>query len=196
MRFPEAASMPVAAACRAHRQRGLAGARSWPLAMAVAACVAASGCAPGGLEFRNDHRLSFLTPRENQLVSVPLVVRWTMSDFTVAGPHQAPVGSHTGYFALFVDRTPIRPGQTLAAVNSDDPSCRDTKLCLMPSYLAHEGVYTATEPMVRLAQIADLSNHESVQYHTATVVLMSTAGERINESAWNLEFKMRASDGT
>jgi hypothetical protein len=149
-----------------------------------------------GLQFRNDHRLSFITPRENQKVSVPFPVRWRMSDFLVTGLRQGPTTSRTGYFALFVDRTPIKPGQTIAAVNADDPSCHDTRACLTPSYLAEKGVYTTTKTAVRLTEVADLSNHESEQYHTATVVLMNTAGRRIGESAWSVEFKMHVGESS
>jgi hypothetical protein len=138
--------------------------------------------------------MTITSPHENELVSAPFTLRWTMKDFTVAGRGVGPVENHTGYFAVFIDRAPVRPGQTLAAVSKNTPSCQHTTLCMTPSYLAGEQVYVTTKDELRLQSVADiLSNNESTQFHTATVILMNTAGKRISESAWTVEFKMHSS---
>lgn len=166
------------------------------VAAAVSFLLAATGCATSlhGLEFHNDNRMKILEPRQNELVSNPITLSWTMKDFTVAGPGAGPVADGTGYFAVFVDRAPVKPGQTLAAVAKHTPSCQNTTLCTTKSYLATEQVYTTTKDAITLPPIADLlNNNESTQYHTATVILLNTAGERISESAWSVEFRMQSS---
>lgn len=166
------------------------------LAAGVSLALATSGCATSlhGLEFHNDNRMKITSPHQNQLVSNPISLSWTMKDFTVAGPGAGPVQDDTGYFAVFVDRAPVKPGQTLAAVSKHTPSCQHTTLCTTKSYLAGEQVYTTTKDELRLPPIADLlGNNESTQYHTATVILINTAGERISESAWSVEFRMHSS---
>jgi hypothetical protein len=170
--------------------------RALGAALAGVALMASAGCATSldGLEFHNDNRLTISSPHENAKVVVPFTLHWTMSDFTVVAAGQGPVASDTGYFAIFVDRSPVKAGQTLNAVNKNTPSCKDTALCTTKSYLAREQVYTTTKDQLRLGSVADIvGNNESTQYHTATVVLMDTAGRRISESAWSVEFRMRAS---
>jgi hypothetical protein len=171
------------------------------LAVAVAGGLmsGATGCATSlaGLQFHNDHRMTIITPHENEKVVAPVSLRWTMKNFTVAGPRQGPINNGTGYFAIFVDRSPVRPGQTLAAVNHRNSTCAHSTLCLSRSYLASEQVYTTTKAELVLPQVADISgNQQSVQFHTATVVLMNTAGHRIGESAWTVEFKMHTEGGS
>jgi hypothetical protein len=162
----------------------------------MSVALGATGCATSlhGLEFHNDNRMKITSPHENDLVSAPFTLRWTMKDFTVAREGGGPVEDDTGYFAVFIDRAPVKPGQTLAAVSTNTPSCQHTTLCTTPAYLAGEQVYVTTNDEVRLRSVADiLSNNESTQFHTATVILMNTAGERISESAWTVEFKMHSS---
>jgi hypothetical protein len=166
------------------------------LAAGVSVALGTTGCATSlhGLEFHNDNRMKLTSPHENELVSAPFMLTWTMKDFTVAAQGAGPVNDDTGYFAVFIDRTPVKPGQTLASVTKNTPSCEHTTLCTTKAYLAGEQVYVTTKDQVRLQSVADiLSNNESTQFHTATVILMNTAGERISESAWSVEFKMHSS---
>jgi hypothetical protein len=170
--------------------------RSLALAAGLSLALGTSGCATSlkGLEFHNDNRMKITEPHQNELVANPVTLRWTMKDFTVAGAGAGPVNDTTGYFAVFVDRAPVKPGQTLAAVSKHTPSCQHTTLCMTKTYLATEQVYTTTNDEIRLPAVSDiLGNNESTQYHTATVILINTAGERISESAWSVEFKMHSS---
>jgi hypothetical protein len=166
-------------------------------ALAAAALTAGlAGCATSlnGLEFHNDNRLKITSPHENDKVASPFTLRWTMRDFTVAAAGEGSVNTDTGYFAIFIDHAPVKPGQTLNAVNKNTPSCNHTMLCTTKSYLAREQVYTTTRDQLRIDSVADIvGNNESTQYHTATVVLMDTDARRISESAWSVEFRMRAS---
>lgn len=169
--------------------------RILPAAAAAIVIVSSAGCATSlhGLEFHNDKRMQITSPHENELVATPFTLHWEMRDFTVAGPGAGPVNDHTGYFAVFVDRAPIKPGQTLSAIYKNDPSCEHSTLCTTRSYLARQQVYTTTHDSLTLRSVADrLGDHESTQYHTATVVLLNTAGQRFSESAWTKEFRMRA----
>ena len=95
------------------------------------------------MQFVKDDRLEFQSPEDYALVELPLEVSWTMEDFEVlpeprrsrrpgkrdeqgdngrgrrdgAGAQTAtrtPAPSEdAGYFAVFVDRAPIKPGRTL-----------------------------------------------------------------------------------
>jgi hypothetical protein len=162
----------------------------------VALVVSTAGCATSlkGLEFHNDNRLKITSPHENDKVTAPFTLRWTMRDFTVAAAGKGPVNNDTGYFAIFVDKAPVKAGHTLNDVNKNTPSCKDSAECTTKSYLAREQVYTTTKDEFRIGSVADLvGNNESTQYHTATVILMDTSGHRISESAWSVEFRMRAS---
>jgi hypothetical protein len=152
--------------------------------------LAGSGCAVSNLQFVADNRLHFVAPRSRALVQLPVTLRWSITDFTVVPPGTVPVSSHQGYFAVFVDRSPVKPGQTVAAVA--DSSCRRTPGCMNAGYLADRGVYTASADEVKLSQIASVNSYQKVQTHEATVVLLDSAGRRVGESAWYLDFRMKA----
>jgi hypothetical protein len=134
----------------------------------------------------------FVAPRSRALVVAPLTIRWTVSGFAVRRPGTGPPSRAAGYFAVFVDRAPVRPGDTLAAVAAGDPRCLHQPGCPDADYLAQRRVYTTFKPQITLPLIAPIAGDTSrVQTHAVTVVLLDTAGHRIGESAWELDFRMR-----
>jgi hypothetical protein len=143
------------------------------------------------LNFRVDDRLHFTGPEDRSLVQAPFTVRWTMRDFRVAAPGSEPPSDDAGYFGVFVDQAPVKPGQTLDAVASGDTYCEQDPKCPDRAYLRDRQVYETTEPTLRLGRVDTLTNDKSdVQLHAITVVLLDTAGHRIGESAWELDVRM------
>lgn len=164
-------------------------------ACAIATLAAlASGCTLqlSDLNFRVDDRLHFTAPDDRELVHLPVTISWTIRDFTVAAPGSQPPSRDAGYFAVFVDRAPVRPRQTLDAVASGDPACQADPRCPGPAYLAAHDVYPTTQMSVTLRHVDDLTGtNDKTQLHVATVVLMDTAGHRIGESFWHISFKLK-----
>lgn len=143
------------------------------------------------LNFRVDDRLHFVSPEDRSTVGRSFTVTWTMDDFTVAALGSAPPSKDAGYFAVFVDRTPIKPGQTMKSVVHDDLACQRNPRCPTPGDLRDLGVYATTGTSVHVAQVADVSgDKERLQHHSVTIVLMDTAGHRIGESAWELDVRI------
>ena len=163
--------------------------------VSAALVLSTAGCGiahPQDLNFTVDQRLQFQSPPSRALVTSPVTVRWTMTGFRVEPAGTGPASSGTGYFAVFVDRAPIRPGQTMRAVATGDEVCLHRPGCPDPAYLAARLIYTTTATSVTLPQVPPLSgNVQRVQYHSVTVVLMDTTGHRIGESAWELDLRMR-----
>ena len=161
---------------------------------AVVGCLVATGCGithMQDLSFRVDNRLHFTTPKARTKVHQPLTVAWTIHDFRVAPAGSEPPSKDAGYFAVFVDRTPIQPGQTMRAVADGDTSCKHDPKCPDAAYLAQHEVFTTTATTLTLPQIPNvLGSTDKVQSHTITVVLMDTAGHRIGESAWQLDVRI------
>ena len=164
---------------------------------AAAAVLSTAGCGiahPQDLNFTVDKRLQFQAPPARALVTAPVTVRWTMAGFRTEPAGSGAAGPDAGYFAVFVDRAPIRPGQTMRAVATGDELCLHQPGCPDAAYLAARQIYTTTATSLTLPQIPPLSgNVQRVQYHTVTVVLMDTTGHRIGESAWELDLRMRRS---
>jgi hypothetical protein len=161
---------------------------------AVAAVLGLSGCGLThlhDLSFRVDERLTFTSPESRATVRQPVTVSWTMRDFRVAALGTAPPSDDAGYFAVFVDRTPIKPGQTMKSVAGDDLACQSDPKCPNRSYLRQHLVFTTTETSLKLPLIPDLTGIKAdVQLHRITVVLMDTAGHRIGESAWERDVRI------
>ncbi|HVT65010.1 MAG TPA: hypothetical protein VHD81_07645 [Mycobacteriales bacterium] len=176
----------------------LAGLRSGRTRVAVLPFIASAlvlgGCADlSQLQFHADHDVKFVAPEARAKLSVPVTLRWEVDGFRVAGPDSGEAPSKdAGYFALFVDRAPIKPGQTLAAVGGDDPACADAAHCLTKSYLADRQVYWTTDLSYTLRQVPSLSdNRDNWQLHEVTIVLLDTAGRRIGEHAYFRDFQLK-----
>ena len=175
--------------------------RSLATALAVLCVLACSGCVDlDEMQFVKDHRLEFQSPDDYELVELPLEVSWTMDDFEVLpkpekGAKRSKVEDpapteDAGYFAVFVDRSPIKPGRTLADVGDGDPLCEDNPSCPDRAYLEAEGVYTTRKPSVTLELVKALSSKERIQLHQVTVILLDSEGRRIGEHAWFRQFKL------
>jgi hypothetical protein len=173
-------------------------ARAWRLCRVLAAAlvlVLLSGCGLTHLQdlsFRVDNRLHFLGPKDRSKVVRPVVLRWTMKDFTIEAQGSAPPTDKAGYFAIFVDRSPIKPGKTMKAVATGDRYCQRTPTCPDASYLANRHVYTTTQTTFQLPAVDPIpGNTDKVQLHSIVIVLMNTAGHRIGESHWELDVRVR-----
>jgi hypothetical protein len=142
------------------------------------------------LSFTVDHRLHFLSPKDRAKVRNPVTISWRIHGFRLAASGSEPPSRDAGYFAVFVDRQPIRPNQTMRAVAGGDRSCEHDPKCPDAAYLANHGVYTTTGTSIRLDQVPNLNSRDRIQLHSFVVVLMDTAGHRIGESAWELDLRI------
>jgi len=158
----------------------------------VLLCAACGVAHPSELGYRTDKRLTFSSPKARTLVKTPIDVRWQIKDFTVQAPGSAPPSEKAGYFAVFVDRAPIKPRETMRIVANKDQVCLHRPGCPDESYLEDRRIYTTTENGLTLEQIPPIAGDtERIQLHLVTVILMDTSGHRIGESAWQLDLRMR-----
>lgn len=160
----------------------------------LVALVALSGCGLThlqDLQFRVDKRLHFVSPKARTTVKQPVTITWTMTDFTIAPTGSQPPSRDAGYFAVFVDKAPIKPGHSLKDVGHGDPVCEHNPKCPDRTYLRNHNVFTTTATSVKFPVLPALPNNRSrIQLHTFTVVLLDTTGHRIGESAWELDLRI------
>jgi hypothetical protein len=139
-------------------------------AVAVVAVVGVGGCS--GLEFKQDHRLSFIAPASDQLTRLPVTISWAMR---TSGDY---------HFGVFVDQQAIKVGHNIDSVLPD--GTKPTR-----SLLAEDNVYKTDQDHVTLRIVPDVQyDKASRQRHAVTIVLLDAAGNRINESAWTREFDL------
>ena len=144
------------------------------------------------LNFRVDKRLHFVSPKDRSTVHQQVTIAWRMDDFKVAAQGSQPQSRDAGYFAVFVDRTPIKPGHTMDDVAKDDPFCQRSPTCPDSDYLSQRNIYTTTKTSLDIPFIPNISgSKEKLQLHAITIVLMNTSGHRIGESAWELDVRIR-----
>lgn len=140
--------------------------------LAFCASVLLAGCSISNLNLVTDHRLHFLQPANRAHLHVPVDLSWT---FTGLGD----------YFAIFVDRSPVHPGESLDAIASDDPSCKHPPGCDNPRYFASHQIYTTAADSFVLQSVDNLSaTRQKEQLHQVTIILLDRGGRRIGESAW------------
>jgi hypothetical protein len=150
-------------------------------------CAVLSGCVPQGLAFRVDERLTFTSPEDRSEVRLPVTIDWEIRDFEVTGPG-GEVTKDEGYFAVFVDSSPMPPGKHLRWVARKDNSCRESEGCPDEEYLLARGIYVTTDTELVLEQLPRVGDEDRRERHRATVVLLDASGTRIGESAFEIAF--------
>ena len=165
-----------------------------PAAVASGLALVLAGCGLthlSDLNFRVDKRLHFVSPEARATVRQPVTVTWTIRDFQIVRPGSEPPSHRAGYFGVFVDRTPIKPGDSLRSLGHGDPACESNPKCPDLDYLHARDVYPTTATSLRLPELANLRGRDKLQMHTVIVVLLDTSGRRIGESAWELDVRVR-----
>ncbi len=147
------------------------------------------GCGVSDLSFREDTRVEITAPKDRAEVRLPLTVTWTVHDFDVTGK-TAGGGKDAGYFGVFVDRAPQPPGQTLEWLVRDDKLCRPEEGCPDAAYLAERNIHSTTETEFTIDRLPDFTQRELREFHEIIIVLLDTAGRRIGESAFAVEFQV------
>jgi hypothetical protein len=148
------------------------------LGTAAAALLAVSGCAFSGIDLVRDTRLSLLGPKDGATVSLPFRIDWKV-DKDIAPGHQVS-------YAVFVDRTPVKSGQTLrSAVSSTDTGCRSDPACPDVAYLARHDVYVVSQPHATIPRVPGAD--EKRKAHRVIVIIL-VDGKRDGEGAFSRTF--------
>jgi hypothetical protein len=150
-------------------------------ALAVAfACAALAACGTSGLKFSTDKRVKMVAPPDRSKVHLPVQVRWRTAGLSG--------GSEGPYFAVFLDRAPVRPGQSLRAVADD--TCNRTPGCPDAAYLRDRYVFVTKDTSVSVDAVPKKSGQRTgaADQHEATIVLVDAKGRRIGEAAYSVLF--------
>ena len=148
------------------------------------------------VSFVEDERVTVVAPTDRSTVRQPVEVVWEFTGFDTTGPGVADADDR-GFFAVFVDRSPVQPGKLLSSVADDDPTCRRSPDCPDETYLNTMGVFTTTETALVLPPLVDTrprERPETSDWHEVTIVLVSPIGRRIGESAFSVKFVVDRED--
>lgn len=151
--------------------------------------LAGTACVPDHLAFRADDRVTITAPDDHAEVTLPVTVRWRIEEFDVVEPG-TPVREDAGFFAVFVDSSPMPAGKDLAWLVREDPACDRAKGCPNAKYLAERDVYITTATELRLTELAERTA-DGPERHRATIVLLDGSGRRLGESAFRIDFEVR-----
>lgn len=151
--------------------------------LALMLAVVLPACAVTGLSFVQDDRVRIVEPEPNAKLSLPFEVRWD-------------VEGYDGSFAVFIDRSPVKPNQTLEAlVPERDTVCRTDPDCPDAEWLADRNVYVTTDTSLMLEHLPDRRENDSTgDRHELTIVLLDEDGRRSGESAFTREFLVERDD--
>jgi hypothetical protein len=139
----------------------------------------------GRLAFTRDERVEIVQPDNESEVRLPVRLRWT------ADIERRPGGGP--YFAVFVDRAPVAPGQSLRVLADD--SCNRTRGCPDADYFRDRFVYVTDERSLLLDTVPRRTAQRTgaEDRHEAIIVLIDDEGRRIGEAAYRVSFEV--SDG-
>lgn len=156
-------------------------------AVLLGATVASSaGCEFADYQFRVDDRMTIVEPPAQSTVDPPFRITWEMEDFDAAGLDGS-TSEDSGAYAVFVDRPPMKAGQSLRSLFDDDPACASDARCPDAAQLARENIYVTTKQGVRV-KFLPLVGAGGPDLHTITIVLLDGSGRRIGESSWYRTF--------
>lgn len=167
------------------------------IACLLAVLVLAGGCRTQGLAFRQDDRVEIVAPEENETVTLPFTLEWSVEDFDIVGPD----GSDTndaGYFGIFIDQTPMPPGESLRYIARDDDSCLRSADCPDETYLSDRNIYLTTDTQMTIDALQDtrpVDRPSAPDDHEITIVLLNGSNERIGEAAFTVEFTVDRGQG-
>ncbi|HVV35402.1 MAG TPA: hypothetical protein VHC63_02280 [Acidimicrobiales bacterium] len=155
------------------------------LAFVLVVLTLLPACAVSGLGFSNDHRVDIVAPDNRAKVDLPVTIKWRAPGITHAA-------DGTPFFVVFLDRAPIRPGQTLRAVADD--SCNRTPGCPDLAYLRDRYVFVTKKTSLTLAVVPKPTGQRTgaKESHEATIVLVNADGRRIGEAAYTVDFTVKS----
>ena len=154
------------------------------LALVLVIAVIGASCSATGIAFRQDKRLTFIAPDEREEVTLPVTIRWKVRDFAV--------GPDAGSFAVFVDRSPQPPRETLEWLARNDESCQVADDCPDEAWFAERNVYRTTETEFTIEQLPVLVEGRR-DIHEVTVVFLDEEGRRVAETAFTRRFEVKRS---
>jgi hypothetical protein len=149
----------------------------------VAASLALGGCqVEGRLAFTKDERVEIVQPANEAEVRLPVRLRWTAKLERGAGGGP--------FFAVFVDRAPVAPGQSLRVLADD--SCNRTAGCPDADYFRDRFVYITDERSLLLDTVPQRTGQRTgaEHRHEAIIVLVDAEGRRIGEAAYRVAFEV------
>jgi len=138
---------------------------------AVAALLAAlvtvqlSGCEQ--YLFQQSDRVQITSPQSNSTVHEPLTISWTAQDFSPPDD---------GTFAVFIDRDPMPPGDSMSDFAPQD----------------RDGIYLLQRTSLHIPVLRQLTGIDPAEqnHHDVTVVILDRQGNRIGEYAGFTEFNV------
>lgn len=146
-----------------------------------------AGCRFSGLAFRQDDRLQVLSPPPRATVELPVELEWTFTP--EEGDDDG--GDAVAAFAVFVDVSPMPPGETFDYFARDDPQCLRDPRCPDVAYLRGLGVYRANDTSLTLKNLRDTRPEEqpdAKERHEVSIALLDEENRRIGESALYVDF--------
>ena len=153
-----------------------------------------SGCAVKGLGFREDNRVKIVSPPNHSTLELPVTVRWRVEDFDVTGPDGA-ARTDGGYFAVFLDRSPQPPGETVDYLAKEDRTCFRSRGCPDAEWFKNHNIFPTTATSFTIDVLPTRTKEDLRTLHEVTVVLLDGGGRRIGESAFWVEFRVTGKRG-
>lgn len=141
--------------------------------------LALAGCAGASGALTLDDSFEILQPAPLQVVEPPFEVRWAGD----LGPGES--------FALFVDRGPIAPGESLADAFADE--CDGDEGCPDEVFLSARGVYVTDGNEVEVPLLMPRGGADGapdLEVHHVTIVVLDADGTRRGERSWATELRV------
>lgn len=169
-----------------------------PLARTLAVlglALASANCRTSGLAFERSDRLEVVAPRDSGVVTLPLQIRWR----AVAGFERGKPETGRGYYyAVFLDRSPVAPGESILRAVGDETCRRQGFACATPEFFAQNFVYVTERTSVTVpgVPVGLNTHHKENVNHQLSVVLMGPGDRRVGETVGLVHFHVKGRNTT
>jgi hypothetical protein len=160
---------------------------------ALLVLVSLPACGVRGLNFKDDKRVTFLSPGDRAETRLPLTVEWSVRDFEITGPDGTD-RRDAGSFGVYIDRTPQPPGEKQSWLVRNDLDCkRDPAICTNEDFLGQRDIHATTDTTFLIDRLPQPTGdaERRREFHDVTIVLLNGRGERIGESAFVRQFEVK-----
>jgi hypothetical protein len=170
------------------RTHAFASARRRAFAALVISLALVTSCSGrGGLLFSQDRRIDIREPDNNDKVTMPLTISWTLDD-------GVEIGRDIAAFALFFDAEPQAPRKKLDVLARGDLDCERTPGCPDAAYFAERDIFVTKQTSFTIEDLLPLAGVEVEKgerdVHDVTIVVLDEQGRRVNEAFWSRTFEI------
>ncbi len=140
-------------------------------------------CDTSGYAFKVDETIEIVEPAARSEIDLPLLVRWT-DEKPPARLRVDVADPDAEYYAVFIDRAPMGPGDRLESLLQRGTTCLPRQQCPTTQQLTDLNVHLVAEPALLLDFVADRRVADDSRDTHEVIIVRMRGDRRVGEAAF------------